>query len=144
MIKYTFMRNRDFISRCLQTAERERARGENPSVRRIVALTVFGGACHYYVSYERAAAMVYKYHNIPVDERRPSIDERPSQVRARHITEQVEQISAKEQIPLSDALTKVLTSKHAPRFYFSVEYGMRLFNKYTSRKVDYKQLKRVV
>jgi hypothetical protein len=144
MVSFTEMRNRDFISRCVKTAEREQARGCTPSVRRIVALTVFGGAGGYFMSFDRAMHLVYNYHNIPVDMRRPKRDERPSQVRARHLTEAAERLSVERSVSLTEAVTMVLKSAHAPRFYFSVEYGMRLFNQYTKRQTVYKPLRAVV
>jgi hypothetical protein len=144
MITFTEMRNRDFIKRCLVTAERERARGTEPTVRRIVALTVYGGAGGYFLSFDRAMALVYAYHKIPVDERRPCCNEHPSQVRARHLAEAAERVRSERGVSLTEAVTTVLKSQYAPRYYFSVEYGMRLFNQYTQRQTQYKPVRAAV
>jgi hypothetical protein len=131
----TLLRDRAFIKKCLKNLQAERARGVEPSVRRIVALTIFGGADSFYISFDRALAMVAVCHKIPVEERvKLLVKQTPSQVRCRHITDLVEKLVAEKHISLTQATLDVLCMNHAPRFYFTIPYGMRLFNKYVKRK----------
>lgn len=133
----TEIRNADFIRRCIETARREQRRGAEPSARRIVALTVYGPAGGYYISYKRALETVRHYKKIPADERVPIVKESPAQTRARNLTEETEAAMSAYGMTVGQAVTHVLGRGRARRFYISVEYGMRLFLRGTQRTVNY-------
>jgi hypothetical protein len=140
----TTLRNSDFMRRCLITIEREHARGITPSVRRIVALTIFGGANSYYLDYYYAYGLVSKLIRIPREKRNKEIRNTPAQQRARMLTNAVEKVMNEQKTTLSNALSYVLINQSAPRFFMTIKYGMRLFNEHTKKYVSYKPLKTAI
>lgn len=133
----TRMRNADFIGRCIETARRERKRGTEPGTRRIVALTVYGPAGGYYITYKRALTIVKRYMATPPEKREPIVKETPAQARARNLAEETQEAMAHYGITLEKAVTHVMGKARARRFYFSVDYGMKLFSQLTARSTRY-------
>lgn len=118
------------------TLQRERAAHREPTLRRIAALTIYGPADGFHIGFDRAMRIVYDYRNRAGDAVPDLVHETPSQVRARHINSRVQQyLAAHPQAPLTRAVTRVLADGGAPRFYFSVDHGMRILRKHL--KVSY-------
>lgn len=131
------LRNNAFIRRCAEILDHERRRGVEPSVRRIVALAVFGGAPGYFISHRHAYKVVSKLHALKPADRPDKAGAAPCMLRALAITEDVEAALADAGGDVSRALTDVLGRMHARRFYFTVEYGIRLFYRHYREYVDY-------
>lgn len=129
-------RDNDFIRRALLTLQREHAAHRQPSLRRIAALTIYGPADGFHIGFDRALRIVYDYRNRPGNLLPDIVHETPSQVRARHLNSRVNQYLADHPgAPITRAITRVLADGGAPRFYFSVEHGMRLLRKHI--KINY-------
>lgn len=129
-------RDNDFIRRALLTMQRENAAHRRPSLRRIAALTIYGPADGFHIGFDRAVRIVYDYR------RRASnpdiVHETPSQVRARHLSQRVARYLADHpKATITSAVTRVLADGGAPRFYFSVDHGMRLLRKHIKINYEY-------
>lgn len=139
------MRNREYVRRCIEVAKSEAARGHRAGTRRIALLAIYGGAPSFYISYCQAYKIVKKYRNLAADERRPKPDDKPAVLRAKHLTERVLSTMQKKQLGFEAALSAVLVGGAvAPQFYFSVDYGMRLLNRYTKQVYNYQPVKDAV
>lgn len=143
MTTLTELRNRDFIRRCLITANAEREHGHRATTRRIALLTIYNEAGGYFISYERARRIYLRYSRFSDIKLQPKSTDRPSVVRAKQFTLRVRTLIKSQHFKRHEAITKVLAGEHAPRFYFSVDYGMRLLNRYTKQTTVYKPLQAI-
>lgn len=124
----TAHRNADFIRRALRIWRQARLRGEDLTLRRLALLTVFGGADHFYLCYNRALQEVYRFrlaraagHVCRAGE------ESASRSRIRHLVDRVEShMGAEPGLTVNDALTMVFAEGGAPRFYIGIERGMAI------------------
>jgi hypothetical protein len=143
MISLIEMRDREFVRRCIAAAKSEFERGHKAGTRRTAILALYGGAPSYYISFDHAMRLVNEFSKLSDDERKPQPDDKPSVLRAKHITARVLQLTA-EGLSITAAVGKVLMSGHAPQFYISVDYGMRLLNRYTKQSYVYAPVKAIV
>lgn len=131
-------RDRDFLRRASKTLQREAAAHREPTLRRIAALTIYGPADGFHLSFERACRLVYDYRKSP--EPTCIMHETPAQTRARHLAERVNRYLADHPgHTITRAVTRVLADGGAPRFYFGVDHGMRLLRQYLRRHTEYAQ-----
>jgi hypothetical protein len=143
MTSLTELRNRDFIRRCMITAQTELDRGHRASTRRIALLTIYNEAGGYYISFDHACMIFSKYRKLSDKELQTKCEDKPAVMRAKQLTLRVKTLMETRHLKLTEAMTKVLVGEHAPRFYFSVDYGMRLLNRYTKQSTVYKPLQAV-
>lgn len=124
----TARRNTEFVRRALRIWRQACLRGEALTLRRLAILTVFGGADHFYICYNRALQEVYRYR---LDRARGHFcrpcEERVGRTRIRHIVERVEALlAANPRMKVTEALTLVFAAGGAPRFYIGIERGMAI------------------
>lgn len=132
-------RDRDFIRRALKTLQRENAAHREPTLRRVAALTIFGPAAGFHISFERACRLVYDYRK--TTRTTDLVQETPSQTRARHISERVDAYQAEHPgSSVTRALTSILADGGAPRFYFGVDHGIHLLRHYLRRHTEFTPL----
>lgn len=130
-MKIKELRNRDFVRRCVELYAVMSRSGQSPDVRTVVKSVIYSGAGGYYISYDHVARKVVRILVKPRDQRCVP-GEKAHQMRLRHIAEAVEKrLTEHPLMTFSDALRDELNRGHAPRFYFSVEHGVRIFYAYT-------------
>lgn len=144
MISLTKQRDLDFVRRCIINAEKELSRCHKASTRRIALLTIYGEASSYYLNFERALKYVSHYRRLSPDALIVRQDDKPAVVRAKHISRRVIALMKEQDICQAEALTRVLACECAPRFYISVDTGMRILNRYTNQSTVYQPVKEAI
>ena len=126
----TILRDRDFVERARRVLAAEHERGNRTvTLRRLAALTVYGPAGSFHVGFARAYSQVSAFRRMP-PQRRRAWASTPCRCRVRDMAARVDSLLEPGRRPsVARALTAVM-SQGAPRFYFSVRYGMRILRKH--------------
>lgn len=143
MLDMIKLRNRDFINRCYEIIRLDKDRGLYSTTRSIVERTIYGGAPRFYISYSRAASAIATYRRHRYTSSSAST---VSQMQFMELQQKVEEMQRRSSRDISwrRALSMILASSGASRFFISVEYGMRLLNRHSIRGCGFIRPRRTV
>ncbi|MDO5394445.1 MAG: hypothetical protein Q4F07_00615 [Bacteroidales bacterium] len=122
----TKLRDNDLLAQARRVIAAERARGCEPSLRRVAVLSVFSPAKSFYAGYMNLYRGASHFLAAQKDSHTGTADScSASQARIRTVALRCRDLMEKRGMSLSAALTVVLAGG-APRFYISIPYAMRI------------------